>query len=84
MKHFKHTQISFEWYAGEMGSWLLEKWIHHVCRRVFVIFFVYFKVKINKRYIQLDTNVFIDLILATQEATCQFTDTFNSISQHGT
>ena len=58
-----------------MGSWLLEKWIHHVFRRVFVIFFVYFKVKINKRYIRLDTNVFIDLILATQKATCQFTDT---------
>jgi hypothetical protein len=31
-------------------------------------------VKINKRYIQLDTNVFIDLILVTQKATCQFTD----------
>jgi hypothetical protein len=61
--------------SGEMGSWLLEKWIHHVCRRVFVIFIVDFKVKINKICIQLDTNVFIDLILATQKSTCQFTNT---------
>jgi hypothetical protein len=36
-------------------------------------------VKINKRYIQLDTNVFIDLILATQKATCQFTDTLGEL-----
>ena len=35
--------------------------------------------KINKRYIQLDTNVFIDLILATQKATCQFTDTLGEL-----
>jgi hypothetical protein len=57
-----------------MGSWLLEKWIHHVCRRVFVIFIVDFKVKINKICIQSDSNVVIDLILVTQKATGQYTD----------
>jgi hypothetical protein len=61
--------------SDEMGSWLLEKWIHHVCRRVFLIFFVDFKVKINERCIQLDSNVIIDLILVTLKARGQFTDT---------
>jgi hypothetical protein len=37
--------------------------------------FVDFKVKINKRCIPLDSNVVIDLILVTQKATGQFTDT---------
>jgi hypothetical protein len=38
---------------------------HGIFRRVFLIFFVDFKVKINKRCIQLDSNVIIDLILVT-------------------
>jgi hypothetical protein len=53
--------------------------MYHVCRRVFVTFFVEFKVKINKICIQLDSNVVIDLILVTQKATGQFTDTLGEL-----
>jgi hypothetical protein len=61
---------------------ILVKWEVDYWKSEFITFveeyfksiFVNFKVKINKRCIQLDTNVFIDLILVTQKATCQFTD----------